>query len=162
MRLDSKDASHVVAEELVPACRYGGIKPTGEPLIKGVLIMLARSFHLGMCCLILPVFLVAVAGCPKEKAVETDAGSPTETAKSVKSDADIQAEVEAKLAKADLLDGNADKIVTRCASCALAMDGSEAHSLKVLDYTLYFCTERCASTFGEDTTKAVLAMKIPE
>ena len=124
--------------------------------------MLARSSCLSKCCLIPALSLVVVAGCPKEKAADTDAASLAETAKSAKSSADNQAEVEAKLAKADLLDGNADKIVTRCASCALAMDGSEAHSLKVLDYTLYFCTERCASTFGEDATKSVLAMKIPE
>ena len=73
-----------------------------------------------------------------------------------------QAEVEAKLAQADLLDGEADKIVMRCASCALKMDGSSDHALKVLDYTLYFCTERCAKSFAENTTKAVLALEIPE
>ena len=70
--------------------------------------------------------------------------------------------MEAKLAQADLLDGKADKIVTRCASCALKMDGSSEYTLKVLNYTLYFCTERCAKTFAEDTTKAVLALQVPE
>ena len=124
--------------------------------------MLTRSFRLSTCCLIPALLLVVAAGCPKEKAADTDAPSLAESAKSVKSNADIQAEVEAKLAKADLLDGTADKVVTRCASCALKMDGSEAHALKVLDYTLYFCSERCASTFGEDTTKSILALEIPE
>lgn len=124
--------------------------------------MRARPFQLRMCCVIATVLLVGVAGCPKEEAAETDAGSPADIAESVKSEADIQAEVGAKLAKADLLDGNADKIVRRCASCALKMDGNEAHALKVLDYTLHFCSERCASTFAEDTTKSTLAMEIPK
>ncbi len=113
-------------------------------------------------CLALAALLVAVAGCPKKKAAETDAGFPADTAKAAKSEAEPTAAVEAKLAQADLLDGKADKIVTRCASCALRMNGTSDHTLKVLDYTLYFCTERGAKTFAEDTTKAVLALEIPE
>ena len=66
------------------------------------------------------------------------------------------------LSKADLLDGKEDKIVTRCASCMLNMDGTNEHTVKVLDYTMYFCTEHCAKSFAKDTTKSVLAMKIPE
>jgi len=124
--------------------------------------MLIRFTCHGAGCLALAALLVAVAGCSEKKAAETDVGSPADAAKPAKSDAEIPSEVQAKLAKADLLDGEADKIVTRCASCALKMDGSSDHALKVLDYTLYFCTERCAKSFAEDTTKAVLAMKIPE
>ncbi len=109
--------------------------------------------------------LVAVAGCPEEQATET-AGEPpapvTEIAKAAEPVTESIAEVEAKLAKADALDGTADKVVTKCASCALGMDGSAEHSVKVLDYTMHFCTEGCAKTFAEDTTKSVLAMSIPE
>ena len=61
-----------------------------------------------------------------------------------------------------MLDGQADRIVTRCASCAPGMDGTSDHGLKVLDYALCFCTERCKKTFAQDTTESVLAMKIPE
>ena len=124
--------------------------------------MLMRFTCYGAGCLALAVLLVAVAGCPEKKPAETDAASPADTAKSAKSDAEIPSEGKAKLAKADLLDGKADKIVTRCANCALKMNGSSDHTLKVLDYTLYFCNERCAKTFAEDTTKAVLALQIPE
>lgn len=124
--------------------------------------MLMRFTCHGAGCLALAALLVAVAGCPEKKAAETDAGLPPDTAKSAKSEAEIQVEVEAKLAKADLLDGKADKIVTRCASCALRMNGTSEHSLKVLDYTLYFCTLGCAQRFGENMTASILAMKIPE
>ena len=130
--------------------------------------MLTRFMSYGAGCLALAVLLAAVAGCPEKKAAETDTAAPADTAasadteKAAKSDAEVQSEVEAKLAKADLLDGKADKIVTRCAGCALKMDGSSEHTLKVKDYTLYFCREECAKTFAEDTTKAVLALEIPE
>ena len=68
----------------------------------------------------------------------------------------------AKLAKANLLDGKADKIVVGCASCALKMEGSSEHALKVLDYTVYFCTERCAQSFAKDKVKSVLARELRE
>ena len=123
--------------------------------------MFTRLFNCGVCSLASIVLVVGAAGCSKEKAPETT--TPTaDVAEPAKSDAVPQTEMEAKLAKADLLDGKADKIVTRCAGCALKMDGKSDHALKVLDYTLHFCTERCANTFAEDTTKSVLAMEIPE
>ena len=123
--------------------------------------MLTRLFHRWSCCLVSMTLLVAAAGCPKAETGET-ATPAADVAEPARSDAEPQAEVQAKLVKADLLDGQADKIVSRCASCALNMDGSSDHALKVLDYTMYFCTEGCAKTFAEDTTKSVLAMKIPE
>ena len=122
--------------------------------------MLMRLFNRRMCCLIPTVLLLAVTGCSKEK--ESKSATPADTAKSAKSEAEPTAEVEAKLAKADLLDGEADKIVTRCASCALRMNGTSEHSLKVLDYTLYFCTPGCAQRFAENINESILAMKIPE
>ena len=81
---------------------------------------------------------------------------------STKADVKMPSEVDIKLAKADLLDGKADKIVTRCASCALNMDGKPKHALKVMDYTMYFCTKGCAERFAKHTTESVLGMKIPE
>ena len=83
--------------------------------IEGVLIVLSRW----ICCrtwgLALPALSVAPAGCYKEKLSEPDAEPTADVAKPAESEAEIQAQVEAKLAKADLLDGTADKNVTRCA-----------------------------------------------
>ena len=105
--------------------------------------------------------LVALSGCSKEQ-TSTTTTSTDEGAKPALGEAQTQTDMEALLAKADSFDGEADKIVARCASCSLGMDGKSDHAVKVLDYTLHFCSERCAQTFAEDTTKSVLAMKIPE
>ena len=53
------------------------------------------------------------------------------------------------LAKADALDGQSDKIVSLCASCALGMDGSKEHQLHVGEYTMYFCRDDCQQAFSE-------------
>ena len=114
-------------------------------------------------CLLSLLLLVPTGGCKKEEAPETKAPTPTaDAAKPAEVDAASEAEVKAKLAKADLLDGKADKIVTKCPGCAFKMDGSSEHALEVLDYTLYFCTAECAKNFGKNMTESILAMKIPE
>lgn len=74
----------------------------------------------------------------------------------------VTPEMAEKLAAADALDGEADKIVTLCASCALGMDGLSEHRLRVGEYTMYFCAEHCKQAFAEDVSKSVLAMEIPE
>ncbi|GAG26947.1 unnamed protein product, partial [marine sediment metagenome] len=67
-----------------------------------------------------------------------------------------------KLAEADEFDGKTDKVVSKCASCTLGMDGKSEHSLEVSSYKLHFCSEDCKTGFGKDTTKAILALKIPK
>ena len=56
----------------------------------------------------------------------------------------------AGLAKADLADGNADKIVHKCAGCALSMDGDAAHSIETHGYTLHMCSAACKSHYEAD------------
>ena len=108
---------------------------------------------------------------PAEKAVEQTKSA--EAAEPVKQDepekepakdiaAQIDALIKVKLAAADRLDGKADKIVTKCASCALSMDGKKEHSLKVDEYTLYFCTEKCKSGFAKNTTESIKSLEIPD
>ena len=121
--------------------------------------------HSNQCIVVavLGAALLAFAGCSKKEAETTPpAAEPLATEPAAATADDVPAEIEAKLAQADLLDGQADKVVTRCASCALSMDGKPDYSLKVLDYKLLFCTEGCAKSFAKDITKSVLAMKIPE
>lgn len=121
--------------------------------------MRGKSF----CCLSLWVLAAllatGMASCSKKESSTTP--TPKKAEKPAASPADSQAEVVAKLAKADALDGQTDNVVTRCASCVLRMDGKPEHSLKALDYTLHFCTENCAHEFGKDLTKSVLAMQVP-
>jgi len=108
----------------------------------------------GVVCV---VGMVAFAGCKK------NGGSrQTEAPKSDTADAAQNPEVLAKLAKADALDGAEDHVVHRCASCRLGMDGDEKNALTVGEYTMHFCSPGCKERFGEDLTKNVLALAIPE
>lgn len=69
------------------------------------------------------------------------------------------AETLAKLAKADAVDGKTDKVVSKCAGCALGMDGKAAHAAKLGEYTVHFC-DHCAGK-TKDVEKIVMALKLP-
>jgi len=49
---------------------------------------------------------------------------------------------------ADAADGIEDKVATKCAGCALAMDGDAAHTVSVDGYTLNLCSASCKSHFS--------------
>ena len=129
--------------------------------------MRARMIHgIGACFAV--AILLATPGCRKEEpaketvdTVKDLAAAPAAAIEATVAEADKEA-VEAKLAAADLFDGNTDKIVSKCPSCALSMDGKSEHALEVLDYKLYFCSEKCKTGFAKDLTKAILDLKIPE
>ena len=70
-------------------------------------------------------------------------------------------QVTAKLAKADAYDGTEDKVVSKCAACALRMDGSDDYALEVHGYTMHFCSADCKESYEADSDGAVMAMKIP-
>jgi YHS domain-containing protein len=121
--------------------------------------MKTRLAHGVIGCLAVAVMLAATPGCRKEKpAQEESAKKEVEAEKAV----DTKAAVETKLAEADEFDGETDKVVSKCASCTLGMDGKSEHALEVSGYTLHFCSEDCKTGFEKDTTKAILALKIPE
>ena len=121
--------------------------------------MKTRLAHGVIGCLAVAFVLAAAPGCKKDQPAEKE--SVTEKAEVVK-DAGNTAAVEAKLALADALDGTTDKVVSKCASCALAMDGKSEHAAEVSGYKLHFCSEDCKTGFEKDTTKAILALKIPK
>ena len=120
------------------------------------------------------VILTATPGCRKEKPVQKE--SPKEEVEvredkeSAKEDVEVRedvdavtkAAVEAKLTEADKFDGTTDKVVSKCPSCALEKDGKSEQALEVAGYKLPFCSEDCKKGFEKDTTKAILALKIPE
>lgn len=114
--------------------------------------MLTRLSNWRTCWLVGSMILIALTGCRKE---EPEQEQPA-------SDAEVKLQVEAKLAKADQVDGNADEIVSKCPGCALGSDGKGEHTLQVSGYTLHFCTEKCKTEFEKDTTKSILDLKIPE
>jgi len=104
---------------------------------------------------------LVLAGC--SLALFTCCGKPAAAAPTGNTPpAPISAELVAKLAKADAVDGKTDKVVHKCAGCALGMDGSPAHSLQVQDYTMHFCKEGCLAPFKADPAKELTALKIRE
>ena len=142
--------------------------------------MLKRIAEWRIPCLVVVISLLMLSGCDRQeptasetadKAVEqaksAETAEPAEQAEAAKEPAEevvtqIDALLKVKLAAADQLDGTADKIVSKCASCALSMDGKKEHSLKVDEYTLYFCSEKCKSAFAENTIESIKSLKIPD
>lgn len=123
--------------------------------------MSTRRIQLGMLSLL--VALLAV-GCSSEPATdEHAAGSPDPHAQAAEThEAVAQADLEIILAKADAVDGATDKVISKCAGCALGMPGSAAHAVKVGEYEMHFCSDDCKSGFSEEPEKAVMALQIPE
>jgi hypothetical protein len=71
-------------------------------------------------------------------------------------------DVEAKLALADAFDGTVDGIVARCPGCALGMDGSAEHTLRVAGHELRFCSASCMESFADEPEARILALVIPD
>jgi hypothetical protein len=74
----------------------------------------------------------------------------------------ITAEVLAKLAKADALDGNVDQVVHLCAGCNLGMNGKAEYPLAVGNYTMHFCKKACVEAFRPDPAKEIIALHIKD
>ncbi len=97
---------------------------------------------------VLGIAAAFVVGCDKkEEQTPTDPGS-TEA-------------VVAKLAKADAVDGKTDKVISKCAACALSMDGSAEHALTLHEYKMHFCSAGCKTKFEKEGDKAIMSMKMP-
>ena len=121
--------------------------------------MKTRLAHGFSGCLAMALVLAATPGCSKEEPAQKElAKEEGEVDRAVA----MKAAVKAKLAMVDKFDGKTDKIVSKCASCALGMDGKSEHALGVSGYTLHFCSEYCKTRFEQNTTKAILVLQIPE
>jgi hypothetical protein len=68
----------------------------------------------------------------------------------------------AALAKADAADGKVDKVISKCLTCMLGMEGRPENAATYGKYTLHFCSTTCKEKFLKDQEKAVLALKFPE
>ena len=87
---------------------------------------------------VLCLFVLAACACGSDSP-ETEAPEKVDNAAMV-----------AALEKADLADNTQDKIVHRCAGCALMMDGKEAHTIEVEGYALHMCSAQCKASFEKD------------
>lgn len=59
-------------------------------------------------------------------------------------------EIDARLAAADRKDGTEDKVVHRCAGCALGMDGKAEFAMQVGGYQMHFCKQGCLVRYQKD------------
>ena len=64
----------------------------------------------------------------------------------------------AALQKADLADGKEDKVVEKCAGCALHMNGLPEHQVTVEDTTLHLCAASCKSLFEKQVEKTLMSL----
>jgi len=150
--------------------------------------MLTRLNYLRVCGLIAAVVLMCVAGGGKDEAAkpetaarpaaevkpaaDTEAAEETESAaeglagmvkETVEAGAaELSDQLMAKLAEADELDGEADKVIKKCPGCGLEMDGKSENSFKVSGYTIYFCEASCQEEFTKNVAKSIESMEIPE
>jgi YHS domain-containing protein len=62
------------------------------------------------------------------------------------------------LAKADAEDGSVDKVISKCVTCRLGMDGTPEYSVAYGGYAVHLCSEECRKTFSGDPEKALQAL----
>jgi len=82
------------------------------------------------------------------------------TGKPVQAAALSPAQIEIKLAAADAVDGHVDKVVSKCASCRLGMDGDGQYASVHAGYELHFCSAECKTRFDADPQKVIA--KLPD
>ena len=56
-------------------------------------------------------------------------------------------EILTRLAQADAADGTADKVIRKCVTCSLYMDGDAAHVATAHGYEVHLCSESCLDRF---------------
>ncbi len=108
------------------------------------------------------VLAIGMTGCEKKEG----GGKGADSAKPivVKLDGtsiENKAKITTLLAKADMVDGEGDKVVSKCAGCALGMDGKASYAIECEGYTLNFCAYGCRTMFNKDFEKSALAIKLP-
>ena len=112
--------------------------------------------------LAIAVLMLAFAGCEGgNKDAPSPSGDPAITAAASQPSA-AGLTVLANLAKADAADGATDKVVSKCLTCNLGMEGSPEHVAKLGDYQLHLCSDKCKAGFEAAPEKALLALKLPE
>jgi YHS domain-containing protein len=93
------------------------------------------------------IILTILLACGGTSAPEPPAATPATEETSTAHDS---AKVAEALKLADLADGKEDQIATKCAGCALSMDGKAAHALEVDGTTLHLCAAMCKEHFSKD------------
>ncbi len=102
---------------------------------------------------------LAVAGCEGgNKEASPPSGDPASTTAAPQPSAAGLA----VLVKADAADGATDKVVSKCLTCNLGMDGSSDHIAKLGDYQLHLCSAECKAGFEKAPEKELLSVNFPK
>ena len=64
----------------------------------------------------------------------------------------------AALAAADAADGKIDRVVSKCMTCSLHMDGEEKYRADAYGYTMHLCSENCLFRFERNPERAIRAL----
>ncbi len=64
----------------------------------------------------------------------------------------------AALAAADAADGKIDRVVSKCMTCSLHMDGEEKYRADAYGYTMHLCSENCLFWFERNPERAIRAL----
>jgi len=107
------------------------------------------------------IALVLLAGCGGGGYADADADAGSHPDASTGAEPvvlEVSPEAAAILAKADLADGTEDHVVTKCASCDLAMDGKAENAVQVGEYEMHFCSDTCSRRFKENTEASILGL----
>lgn len=99
---------------------------------------------------------LAVYGCGREGGEYTAEAEPAALANGA---LEAGPAIIALLAEADRLDGEEDKVVSKCTGCGLAMEGSSEFVLDVDDYSMHFCSDTCKDNVAENLEEAVMALE---
>jgi hypothetical protein len=71
-------------------------------------------------------------------------------------------EILSRLAAADAADGATDKIIRKCITCSLLMDGDPKHTAEAHGYEAHLCSDQCLYRFTRDPDRALMSMKPPQ
>lgn len=154
-----RETTSIIFLEPMTRCFSSSVGPTTPTFDCGIKIMtqfLNHRLHLALAGLLLLSPLAI--GCGGETGNGDEEGDSTTAAVT---NVSIDDSLNAKLAEADAADGNADKTIHLCYSCALGMDGSAEHSVEVNGYTAHLCSEYCQESFSKDAETIVTDTKIP-
>lgn len=84
-----------------------------------------------------------------------------ESAPATSEDLTENAAIMATLNAADAFDGTVDKVVTKCASCALMMDGKPENKADVAGFEMHFCSTACQESYQTNAKGRLETLKVP-
>ncbi len=103
-------------------------------------------------CLLCMLVAFSTAGCG-------NAGKPEESSDTPSTVAAPSPAALDSLEKADAADGSADRVVSKCVTCKLHMEGKAEYSVSYGEYTVHLCSDYCKSSFVKEPEKALLNLE---